>query len=163
MRKLSYFDRFDHWSWPDPKELEPYFLAPPGKRWTFETGNDSWGLDLEGVDGTEHLERFKGRIDIRLGMWGHPEHGILLMYEKVGGGFRETYYPAGDLNRLREWVRSLHGDPMPVGLYIPYERAWIAVKEFMETDGMRSSRIDWIEADDLPPDTFPNRFKMPKA
>jgi hypothetical protein len=163
MRKHSYFDLFDHWSWPHPKELEPYFLAPSGKRWTFETGNDSWGLNLEGVDSTEHLERFKGRIDIGLGMWGHPEHGVLLMYEKVGGDFNDIYYSAGDLNRLREWVRTLHGDPMPVGLFIPYERAWIAVKEFLETDGARSTDIAWISAEDLPPNTFPDRFKMPEG
>jgi hypothetical protein len=162
MKRLSYFDRFDRWSWPDPKQLKPYFLAPSDKRWTFKSGNDSWGLSLEGVDGTEHLERFKGRIDIRLGMWGHPGHGVLLMYEKIGGGFKDTFYSVGDLTRLREWVLSLHGDPMPVGLYIPYERAWIAVKEFMETDGMRSSAIEWISAEDLPENTFPDRFKMPK-
>jgi hypothetical protein len=161
MMKDVYFDDFDGSFWPDPKELEPYFLAPPGKRWTFKTGNDSWGLSLEGVDGTGHLERFKGRIDIRLGMWGHPEHGVLLMYERIGGGFKQVHYSAGDLKRLREWVRSLHGDPMPVGLFIPYDRAWIAVKEFMQTEGGRSSRIDWVAAEDLPPNTFPDRFHMP--
>lgn len=163
MRKRSSFDAFDRWSWPDPKELEPYFLAPPGERWTFETGNDSWGLALEGVDGTEHLKSYKGRIDIRLGMWGHPEHGVLLMYEKVSVDSDETYYSIGDRSRLGEWVRALHGDPLPVGLFIPYERAWIAVKEFIDTDGMRSSAIDWIAAQDLPPNTFPNRFHMPDA
>jgi hypothetical protein len=84
------------------------------------------------------------------------------MYEKINAELDELYYSAGDLSRLREWVRSMHGDPMPVGLYIPYEQAWIAVKEFMETDGMRSTGIEWISAEDLPPDTFPDRFKMPK-
>jgi hypothetical protein len=162
MKKEVYFDDFDGFFWPDPKELEPYFLAPPGERWTFDTGNDSWGLDLEGVDGTEHLDQFKGRIDIHLSMWGHPEHGVLLMYEKTNAESDELYYSAGDLSRLREWIRALHGDPLPVGLFIPYERAWIAVKEFMETDGMRSSGIEWIAAEDLPPNTFPDRFKMPK-
>jgi hypothetical protein len=162
MKKDVYFDDFDGSFWPDPKELESYFLAPPGKRWTFDSGNDSWGLALEGIDGTGHLDRFKGRIDIRLGMWGHPNLGVLLMHEKIGGNFNDTFFSAGDLSRLRQWVRALHGDPLPVGLFIPYERAWVAVKEFMETEGMRSSGIEWISAEDLPPNTFPDRFMMPK-
>jgi hypothetical protein len=32
----------------------------------------------------------------------------------------------------------------------------------METEGGRSSGIEWISAGDLPPNTFPDRFKMPK-
>lgn len=161
MRKRVYFDLFDRRGWPDPKELEHYFLAPPGQRWTFETGNDSWGFDLEGVGGTEHLKPNKGRIDIRLDMWGHPVHGVLLIYGKRGGGYGDTYYSKGDLNRLRDIVRSMHGTPLPVGLYIPYEEAWSAVKEFIETDGAMPKGIEWIADRDLPPNTFPDRFEVP--
>jgi hypothetical protein len=31
----------------------------------------------------------------------------------------------------------------------------------MQTEGGRSSRIDWVAAEDLPPNTFPDRFHMP--
>jgi len=58
-----------------------------------------------------------GRIDVDLEMWGHPERGVLLIYSKWGGGFRETYSSKGDLMRLREFVRSLHGTPLPIGLF----------------------------------------------
>ena len=156
MKKRIYFDKFDGIGWPQLKQLERYFLSPPGQRWTFETGNDSWGLDLEGVDGTEHLEFGKGRIDIRLSMWGNADHGVLLIYEKVGGGHREVYSSKGDLSRLREWVRSSHDTPLPVGLFIPFERAWKAVKEFIETDGQLPTSIEWVANLDLPPNTFPD-------
>jgi hypothetical protein len=97
-------------SWPEPKQLERYFLAPPGQRWTFEGGNDNWGLSVEGVDGTEHLEANKGRIDIDLDMYGHPRFGVLLIWSKWGGGHKENFSSKDDLTRLREWVRTLQED-----------------------------------------------------
>lgn len=162
MRKRANFDT--HWGrgWPEPSSIKRYFVGEQKNPWLFETGSDSAGLTADGVDGTEHLEANKGRIDVRLTMWGHPVHGVLLMYEKMGGGFADAYYCKGDLSRLREWVRSMHGTPLPVGLFIPYGKAWPAVKEFIETDGLRSDNIEWIAAHDLPPNTFPDRFRMPE-
>jgi hypothetical protein len=64
------------------------------------------------------------------------------------------------MNRLREWVRTLHGDPMPVGLYIPYEKAWKAVEEFIKTDGQLPKSIEWIANRDLPPNTFPAPYEV---
>jgi hypothetical protein len=81
VKKSVYFDVFDRPGWPSPDELQHYFLAPPGQRWTFGDGeNDSWGLTAEGVDGTEHLE-LNERIDNHLTMVGNPDHGVLLQYE----------------------------------------------------------------------------------
>jgi hypothetical protein len=160
MRKTTHFDLFDPKGWPNPDELERYFLAPPGERWTFETGNDNWGLTLEGVDGTEHLLQNKGRIDIHLIMDGNPVHGVLLTYQKWGGGLKLTYYSKGDPRRLRELVFSQQGSPRPVGLFIPYEKAWSAVKEFMETDGALPTSIEWVASRDLPPDTFPDPIEL---
>jgi Immunity protein Imm1 len=156
MRKRVYFGEFDGRGWPLPEQLQRYFLAPHGQRWTFEGGNDSWGLTAEGVDGTEHLEANKGRIDVDLDMWGHPDLGVLLIYSKWGGGLKQTYSSKGDLRRLREWVRSLHDTPLPVGLFIPFEQAWKAVKEFIETDGQLPRGIEWVANRDLPPNTFPD-------
>lgn len=156
MRKSTYFASRASDGWPEPKELERYFLAPRGQRWFFETGNDSAGLLAEGVDGTEPLEFGKGRIDIELAMWGHPDLGVLLIWSKLGGGSRLMYSSKGDLSRLREWVRSTHDTPLPVGLFVPYETAWKAVKEFIETDGELPKSIEWIANRDLPPNTFPD-------
>jgi hypothetical protein len=156
MRKSVYFGSFDGRGWPLPEQLQQYFLAPPGHRWTFKGGNDNWGLTAEGVDGSEHLEANKGRIDINLEMWGHPDLGVLLIYSKWGGGVKQMYSSKGDLSRLREWVRSLHDTPLPIGLFIPFERAWKAVKEFIETDGQLPKSIEWIANRDLPPNTFPD-------
>jgi hypothetical protein len=61
----------------------------------------------------------------------------------------------GDLTRLGEFVRTLHDDRLSVGLFIPFEQAWNAVKEFIETDGALPTCIAWIASRDLPPETFP--------
>jgi hypothetical protein len=156
MIKSVYFDRFDGRGWPTPGQLEHYFLAPPGQRWFSETGNDSAGLSLEGADGTAHLDANRGRIDIRLEMWGNPDLGVLLIYSKWGGGLKLTYSSKGDLGRLREWVRSTHDTPLPVGLFIPFEAAWEAVREFIESDGALPKSIEWIANRDLPENTFPD-------
>jgi hypothetical protein len=154
MKKRAYFDT--HWGagWPDPGWLQRYFLGP-GALWTFDSGNDSWGLDAEGVEGSESLPLNHGRIDIHLTMVGNENHGVLLMYRKWGGGYKDTFYSNGDLSRLSEWVETLHGDRMPVGLYIPFPAAWKAVREFIKTDGALPTSTEWIAGRDLPADTFP--------
>lgn len=113
-------------------------------------------MAIEGLDDTEHLLSGAGRIDIRLEMYGHPQLGVFLYYLKTGGTDRGDFSSKGDLTKLREWVRTLHNDPMPVGLFIPYEKAWLAVKEFIESEGALPKSIEWIANSDLPPGTFPD-------
>lgn len=156
MKRTIYFDKFDGNGWPELRELETFFLAPKGQEWSYLGGNDSWGLSVEGLNNTEHLDLKDGkRTDINLLMWGNPELGVFLLYEKIGGGFDELYSSKGDMSRIREWVRTLHGDQRPIGLYIPFEEAWKAVKEFIETDGELPKSIEWVENATLPEGTFP--------
>ena len=160
MLKEIYFDRFDAKSWPNPSELERYFLAPPAQRWTFETGNDHWGLSVKGAEGTGHLEKNEGRIDVHLSMCGHRRHGVLLIYSRWDGVQNRFYNSKGDLSRLGELAFTLQDSPLPVGLFIPYDKAWGAVKEFMETDGALPKSIEWIASRDLPPGTFPDPVEL---
>jgi hypothetical protein len=156
VRKIGYFDQYWGEGWPDTKWLQKFFLAPKGQQWSYRGGNDNWGLTLEGVEGTEHFEPTdRRRINIYLDMWGHPELGVLLIYKKIGGSYGEVYSSRGDLSRLKEHVRGLHDTLLPIGLFIPFENAWLAVKEFMETDGNLPKSIEWIANDKLPPGTFP--------
>lgn len=156
MKKTIYFDRFDRTGWPDPSILEPFFLAPKGQEWSYLGGNDHWGLGIEDLGSTDNFEKGDNqRIDINLDMVGHPEFGVYLDYRKKGGGFNEVYSSKGDLARLGEWVRTLQSDLWPVGLFIPFDKAWTAVKEFMETDGDLPKSIEWIDSYSLPEGTFP--------
>ena len=156
MKKRTYFDGLDEHGWPTPAELEPYFIASPGRHSPLTWGSE-WGeLALEGVDGTGHLRSGEGRIDIRLTMVSNRYHGVLLLYRKWGAGHKATYYSQGNLRRLREWVETRDGDLMPVGLFIPLREAWSAVREFIEQGGAQPRSISWIAAKNLPPRTFPD-------
>lgn len=156
MRKNADFDSYWGAGWPSIEWMERFFLAPKGKEWSYLGGNDNWGLGIEGVDGTEHLDPYRTRVDINLEMWGYPNLGVLLIYSKLGGGHRTKFTSKGDLSRLNQWVRTLQDDLMPVGLFIPFSIAWKAVKEFMQTDGQLPKSIEWIANRDLPPNTFPD-------
>src|SRR5262249_46276203 len=144
----------DRIGWPAAKELEVYFLTTTGQRSGFASGNDCWGLSLEGVDGTEHLQPNKGRIDIHLTIVGNVDHGVLLQYRKWGGGLKQTFYSRGDLRRVKNWVKTKDGDLMPIGLFIPFPLAWKAVEEFMGHEGALPMNISWIADRDIPEDAF---------
>jgi hypothetical protein len=100
--------------------------------------------------------RKNGYFDIHLVIVGNLGHGVLLQHVKAGGGRRDVWYSSGDLERLQEWVVTKHGDLRPIGLFIPFDRAWNAVKEFIEKDGARPQNITWISQRDIPPDAFPD-------
>jgi hypothetical protein len=138
--------------WPHPKDIEHCFLGLPGQRWFFDMGTDKATFELHGIDGTEHLEQHKDRIDIRLTLWGHPTQGVLFNWIKWGGGHDELYASKGDQARLGERVRGINGAKLPVGLFVPYEAAWKALNEFFETDGALPKSIEWIAERDLPPE-----------
>jgi hypothetical protein len=91
-------------------------------------------------------------------MIGNSDLGVYLSYRKWDGRVRQqrSYVAKGDLSRLGEFVRSLHGTPLSVGLFVPFPVAWKAVKEFIETDGELPTSIEWIASSDLPPETFPD-------
>ncbi len=156
MNKDIYFDRLHGSSWPTPDDLWPYFSSVDGSNWFHQTGNDSASLTVEGINGTAHLPFAGGRQDINLLLWGQPNLGVLLIYELSGKAPVRTWCSKGDMTRLKEYVRSTHDDPLPVGLFIPFADAFKAVKEFMETEGQLPKSIDWVRDEDLPPDIFPD-------
>ena len=117
MKKQAYFHDYAGDGWPDQAYLKPFFLAPRGNEWFYEWGNDSAGLYILGVEGTELLPPGSHRKDIVLGMTGNPEHGVMLDYRKSG---TYGYYSKGDQSRLLEHVDLLHGTPMSIGLFIPF-------------------------------------------
>jgi hypothetical protein len=161
MKKTAYFGSDLSDRWPTPAELEHYFLAPPGERF-FDIDNDTAGLHVKGLNGTEHLEVGKGRIDVSLSLCGHPDHGVLLFYTKWDGRQGGAYASKGDLSRLGDWVETYHEDLRPIGLFVSCAWAWKAVKEFIETDGDLPKCIEWIPADDLPAYAFPEPGTVPR-
>jgi hypothetical protein len=83
MKKSAYFASRDVKGWPRPEEIAHYFLAPPGQRWSFQTGNDTAGFDVVGVDGTGHLPPDQ-RANVTLTLSAHPKFGVYLIPAFVG-------------------------------------------------------------------------------
>jgi hypothetical protein len=135
MKRRCSFDRFRVDYWPEPRQLEPYFFAPVGKEWFQNARNDGAILMDQAAYGTDDLPIGNGRINISLQLWGKPRLGVLLVYSRLGGRYADMFSSKGNMTRIREWVRSTHGDPLPIGLFIPFVPAYQAVKEFIETDG----------------------------
>jgi hypothetical protein len=60
----------------------------------------------------------------------------------------------GDLRRQNEIVYSLHDNPMSAGQFVSFADAYLAVKEFMETDGELPTCIEWGPGADIPDEAF---------
>jgi hypothetical protein len=153
MKRDIYFGAFQHGRWPDPRELERYFIETEGGGWPTDGGNDDWGFTIDGLYGTAHLPNERDRVVVDLSMIGFPGLGVRLIYAKWDGRTqrRDDYASKGDLRRLNETVYAAQDTPVCVGTVIPFAEAYRAVKEFMETDGELPKCIEWISVDELPP------------
>lgn len=154
MIRRTYFDPYQGEGWPDERRLSRYFLTDSGRRQFFANGNDSWGLKAYGLNGSQNLPPSRGRIDVDLTILGHPERGILLCYHKSDGRSSEIHYSKGNPDLLLEQIETLHGDKVPAGLFVSFDLAWTAIREFMAQDGELPRNIPWISADELPANAF---------
>jgi len=156
VRKTAYVASQQIDGWPQPQEIEHFFLAPQGQEWTYAGGNDGWTLTIEGLHGTANAKRID-QVNVTLYVMGYPGLGVFLLYSKWDGrvGRKQSLNSKGNLDRLGEFVVSLHGDSMSVGLFVPFSVAWKAVKEFIVAGGELPTSIEWIATADLPPGTFP--------
>lgn len=154
MRKRIYFDVFDEPRWPSAVQLRKILN---GRSWSYLGENDSWGLSISGLYGTDRLPS-KDAVNVDLSMIGNPLHGTTLEFRRWDGRIQrpETYYCRGNIEKLHEFIRSLHGTPLSLGLFIPFDRAWKAITEFMENDGELPKCIEWIGAHELPASVFPD-------
>lgn len=155
MRTRAYFDTLWGDEWPRVDQLEPYFRLSPAGVSPIQARKGEGNFSIEGVDGTEHLGRENGRVDVQLLLWTDPVFGGLLQHQKTGGGIRETHLSKGDLQRRLEWVFSASGTPLSVGLFVPIDKAWGALKQFIEAKGNLPDAIEWVDERNLPADTFP--------
>jgi hypothetical protein len=156
MHRRANFASYFGPGWPSIEWMEPYFLTRAGQLSFPRSGCDSACLFGEGLYGTAGLaSRKEGRVDVDLATYFNADLGVLLHYQKRGGGFDEVYESKGDVRRLHEWVESTHGTKLPVGLFIPFEMAWEAVKEFITSDGELPKCVEWIRDVDQPPGTWP--------
>jgi hypothetical protein len=153
MKKTSSFHDCPYEGWPSPIDIKPFF-SPAG--WA-SGGNDSWGFRLIRSDGVEGAPWGNGPSTAALTMTGLPHLGVTLQYDRWTKSTRQrdSYNSRGDLSQLLKFVRSLHEDQLSLGLFVPFDQAWIATKQFLESDGVLPQGIEWINSRELPPEAFP--------
>lgn len=156
MRKQAFFDVYEGPFWPEPSQIERYFIPSAGESRPYAGRQEGWSLLAEGLYGTEHLTPKTGRVDVDLYMVRNLQHGVAFSYSKWDGRTKtkDEFSSKGDLTRLREWVPTHQGGRVPVGLFVPFPAAWAAVKEFLSTGGERPRSIQWIDDGELPADSF---------
>ena len=155
MQKRAYLNSRRTNEWPAAIELERIFLSAKKQDWLFAE-NDGASLTIDGLYETANLPS-RDQVTVILYMMGNPTHGVYLLYSRWDGRNRSKIdlNSKGDLSRLGEFVRSMHGDRISAGLFIPIDAAWLAVREFMELDGELPKSVEWIASKDLPPEAFP--------
>jgi hypothetical protein len=152
MKKITHFLTHSRTGWPDKAWLEPYFLTRPGRCEAFGDHGGSWGLGMElGLGLIDSATRPFGvsrRIAVDLAIVGHPDLGALLCYQRLnhGGG---VFFSKGHLSRSGGWA-TVYDDAMPVEFCVPFEAAWSAIEQFIETEGALPTSIGWVAGRDLP-------------
>jgi hypothetical protein len=154
MKKTCNFDHLPRMAWPIPSELKRYFEAPDGNAWPQTSGNDHWGLRVfPDMDPNEPGLRITDK-GTHLELVGIPGYGVFVYWWRVSDGPTVRFYSKADPSKFHLQVRSLHSDAWPLGMFIPFATAWLAVEDFIIGNGARSTRIEWVNANDLPPNTF---------
>ena len=154
MRKTAYFHECPYEGWPSPMDIKSFFSP---ERWISAGGNDSRGFKTVGSDGIEGAPGDQWPSYVSLTMTGVPHLGVTLQYDRwmKSTRQRECYNSKGDVTKTLQFVRSLHGDQLSLGLFISFDQAWIAAKEFLESDGGLPPSVAWVASRDLPPGAFP--------
>jgi Immunity protein Imm1 len=160
MKRTINFGNLEGPDWPSIDQLKPLFFASGAQAWFRDGRNDTAAFVLEGIEGTGHLEFGNGRRDISLDLLGHPKYGVFLFYDKSG---TVRYSSKGDMTQFKTYVRTQHEDLRTLAFFIPFDKAWLAVKEFIETEGKLPSSIEWVNMKGLVGDPFPVPHYVPAA
>ena len=148
---------FNNAPWPSTSTVKPYFTSPSQRNWAYWDVGAGGLISVDGIMGTELVAAARGRANATLYISGDRTHGLTL-FHRLWDGRTETvssHYSRGDLSRRLEFVKTGDGDLLSVGLFISFEKAWLAVEDFMNSAGSLSKRIEWVSIRDLPTDTFP--------
>jgi hypothetical protein len=118
---------------PSLDTVRQIILSPPAGYW-YET------------IGVAALERYDGPSKKRLMVLPSEQHGFYLKYSDEA---KQVWLSLEDPGKLTEVIECADKWYASVGLFLPKEKAWLAIKEFYET-GNRSEEITWIDPAEIP-------------
>lgn len=118
---------------PSIDHLRQLILAPPDDYWRRGTG----GATLE------YIDEFSNNKMLIL------PNELLGYYLKYINGSEYEWISLEDPSKLSEVAECADEWFASIGLFLPKQKAWIAIEEFCRT-GARTNQIDWITPSDLP-------------
>lgn len=123
-------------SLPTEEEIEPLFFEKFPEAWTEDADITCYIRDGEYY---------------RLSIVANCRYGIWLWYRySRSDSQEENYISLGDPERLNQYVEVVEDSLTLEGLYLPPEQAWLAVRDFLNLEGLRSDKISWLSEDQIP-------------
>jgi len=145
--RVTFLRQFQENRWPAIAEIASWFENYRHEDWS---GAGTGFLRLYGAEGTEGREFYKERIDVGLDIFHDAVLGFAIRWTKTGGGHSEAWVSKGNDELLGQWVEYGCDCTMSKALYVEPSRAWLALREFLETNGGRPSAILGYDQDHLP-------------
>ena len=106
-----------------------------------------------GDGGIEYYIDGKERYYLTIGLSTNTENEFMLEYkDNEADGY---WCSVGNFNTLDEWQEFGNDFYARRGTFLTPEETWLAVEDFLKT-GQMSNKINWINADDLPEEKYPN-------
>lgn len=102
-------------------------------------------------NGGASLDFYDGEIHNKsLLILPNEEYGIYLKYLVLENGkVKETWLSLEDRLNLNETAECSDEWFASIGLFLPKEKAWLAIEEFYLI-GERTNKIEWLDPDEIP-------------
>ena len=157
MKRFISINGFECNRWPAADQLEQSFLDPARRNWAFWDGGGGGYISVSGLDGTENEPDGPNRSNARIAIRAHRKHGATLDHHWWDGKRRvsTSHLSLGSTSDMTKLPHLDNRQPFAVGLFIPFELAWLALKDFMVDPIHPSKSVPWINAKDLPPSAIP--------
>jgi hypothetical protein len=144
---------------PPLQALKDAFFSNDANAWFKNGGNDSASITFQDIDNSGHSTLEDGRVDSSLQLVGHSKFGVFLFYDRTRW---RRMASKGNMEDLKVFVRTLHDDLRPLAFFVPFDKAWLAVHDFISSGGQPSSAIEWIDMRELSGEIFPDPRHVPK-
>ncbi len=134
-----YFLDKDMDSNPSLEKYKDYFLKYDPEVWSCGAGDGVFDVRFENGDNAT-LSVLEGR---KLGI------SVRYNFRKFNDSQGQEFYSVGSKKQINV-IKDVGDDQFaPVGSFLEPEQAWLAVEDFFNNPRQKSSRIQWIAADQI--------------
>ncbi len=153
MRRFIFINGFEGPDWPPIATLEREFMDPTRREWAYWDGSGAAGgyMKISGIEGTEAQPDGRTRSGATISIRAHRQFGATLSHHwwDAKSATATTHLSLGDRSLLSQMTTLDDRQPYPIGLFIPFELAWLAFRDFIQEPTRVTSAVPWINGVDL--------------